>query len=202
MVLAALAEVAGAALAGDERNRRPHALLGPLVGRPQPLVEIGGAFERLDRGDERVDHRLVAGLRLAACLHALQGRAPRGGPAGQVDPFLPGQSAPHLQEQRAVERPRGAADARHERHGHGLEHGAGVGRVGRLELLHRLAHAAVHVHAVVAVADRRVETDELLSVLVHLAGEAAHPVHDGVAGDRHCSTQPQRKAGVFTGASQ
>ena len=66
----------------------------------------------------------------------------------------------------------------------------GVGLLADAERLERLAHPAVHVRAVVAVADRGVETNELLTVLAHLAGEAVHPVDDAVPVDRHCSMYP------------
>ena len=72
------------------------------------------------------------------------------------------------------------------------------------ELLERLGHPAVHVRPVVAVADRGVERDKLGAVLGHLAGEPVHPVQRGVACDGHRQRDqtPQRRAGVFTGASQ
>src|SRR5215208_7154970 len=54
----------------------------------------------------------------------------------------------HLQEQRAVERPGGPADARDQRHPDRLEVGADVAAVGAVELLDGLLHAAVHVGAV------------------------------------------------------
>ena len=82
-----------------------------------------------------------------------------------------------------------------------LEHRSRIGLLGGLELLHRLRHAAIHVRPVVAVADRGIETHELLTVLAHLGREPRHPVQRGVAIDRH-GYAPQRSAGVFTGASQ
>jgi hypothetical protein len=66
-------------------------------------------------------------------------------------------------------------------------HGAGVGLLGRLELLQRLLHAAVHVRPVIAIADRGVETDQLLPVLGHLARESGHPIQRGVAIDHDSS---------------
>ena len=57
--------------------------------------------------------------------------------------------------------PGGAADGRDQRHPDRLEQRADVVALRRVELLDGLAHPAVHVGAVVAVADRRVELDEL-----------------------------------------
>jgi len=70
---------------------------------------------------------------------------------------------------------------------------AGVGLLGGAELLERLRHPAVHVRPVVAIADGRVEGDELRSVLGHLAPEPGHPVDGGVACDRHCVVAPARR---------
>ena len=83
------------------------------------------------------------------------------------------------------------------RHAHRLEHGADVLTLLALELLERLAHPAVHVGAVVAVADRRVEPDEVHPVLGDLGGEPADPVDRLLV----CHA-PHRSAGVSTGASQ
>src|ERR1700761_9045972 len=76
VILAALSEVAGAALAREQRDRGLHALLSRLHGGLERGVDLGPGLERLDRRDQRVDHRLVAGLGLAARLHALQSLAP------------------------------------------------------------------------------------------------------------------------------
>ena len=85
----------------------------------------------------------------------------------------PGRRRAHLQEQRPVERAGGAADARHERHADRLQQRADVVALDRVELLDHLAHPAVHVRPVVAVADRRVELDQLGPVLGDRGGEGA-----------------------------
>ena len=70
----ARAEVARAALAGLERGRRVAPLLGRVGRGAQGIAEVGAlrglGLQRLDRGHERVDHRLVLELGLAAGLDA------------------------------------------------------------------------------------------------------------------------------------
>src|SRR5205085_6689485 len=70
---AALAQVAGAALAGHQRDRRLHARLGGVGGGGERggLVAAVGLLERLQRRQQRVHHRLVLALGLAARLDAL-----------------------------------------------------------------------------------------------------------------------------------
>ena len=102
-----------------------------------------------------------------------------------------------LQEQRPVQRAGGAADGRDERHPDGLEQRADVVALLRVELLDHLAHPPVHVGAVVAVADRRVELGQLGPALGDAVREGVQPVADGGAGDAH----PMRSAGVSHGAS-
>ena len=198
---AARAEVARPALARLERDRRLHPLLRRGGRAPQRVAEVGalrlGRAQRLERRQQRVDHRLVLGLGLAAHLHALDARVERRGPAGEVELAPAGARRPHLQEQRAVERAGGAADLRDERHPDRLQQRADVVALGRLELLHGRAHPAVHVRAVVAVADRRVELDQLGAVLGDRRREGADPGAHLGGRDAH----PQRRAGVSTGAS-
>src|SRR5213593_3190765 len=76
---APFAEVTRATLAGDERDRRLHALLGRRGGRGERLPEGGavfdGAVQRISSGCERVEHRLVAELGLATRADALDAGA-------------------------------------------------------------------------------------------------------------------------------
>src|ERR1700759_4241447 len=76
VILAALTQVAGSSLARDERRRRVHPLLGGGDRRAQTTIEIRCLLERLDRGQERVHHRLVARLRLATRLDPLHALSP------------------------------------------------------------------------------------------------------------------------------
>ena len=74
--------------------------------------------------------------------------------------------------------------------------------VGRpVELGHHRLHAAVHVHAVVGVADRRVELRELVAALRDRRREGAQPGAHLARGDGVVHA-PHRRPGVFTGASQ
>src|SRR3954470_9332187 len=71
MADAARAEVARTAPAGFQRDRRLHPLLGGVGGTLQRLAELAALAQRLDRGQPRIDHRLVARLRLPARPHAV-----------------------------------------------------------------------------------------------------------------------------------
>src|SRR5918996_3161385 len=182
---AARAEVVGPPAAGLERDGRPHALLRRVRRAPQRVGQpaaFSGA-QRLQGRHERVDHRLVAGLGLAPRLNPLDSGLHRGGPAGEVELLATGGRHAHLQEQGSVQRAGGSADARDQRHPDRLEQRADVLALGAVELLDRLAHAAIHVGAVVAVADRRVEPDQLGAVLGDLGGVGADPVAHLCRGD-------------------
>ena len=71
---AAIPEIAGPALAGDERDGGEHALLGrggPGTERlGGALALVGGPMDRGLGGEERLEHRLVARLGLAQALDA------------------------------------------------------------------------------------------------------------------------------------
>ncbi len=129
---AALAEVAGAPLARHQRDGRQHALLGGVGRRAQGVAQRpsgrGGLVERRRRRQERVDHRLVARLGLAAHLHALDAGPEGGGPARQVQLGRVAGRLAHLQEERAVQRAGRAADGRDQRHPDRLQERADVGR--------------------------------------------------------------------------
>src|SRR4051812_16553682 len=85
---AALAQVAGAAFSGDQGDGRLHALAGGLRRPPERAGDIrvvAGLPEDLERRAERVEHRLVARLGLAALDHALDARVERRREPGQVE---------------------------------------------------------------------------------------------------------------------
>src|ERR1700744_4482007 len=100
----AFTQVAGPSLSRDERNRRVHPLLGGRDRRAEGTVEIRYLLECPDRGQERVQHRLVARLCLATRLDALHTLTPRCGIRREVDLGLPGQRRAHLQKQGPVQR--------------------------------------------------------------------------------------------------
>ena len=129
----------------------------------------------------------------------LQGRAPgvehgllpRGGPPPRgetADPGLQGarerlgvehlqagHGAPGAQEEGAVQGPGGAADGGDQGGADLLEQGVGAGEAAGLHRLGGGGQAALHVGAVVGVADGGVQVGELLGVLGDECGAAAHP---------------------------
>ena len=66
---------------------------------------------------------------------------------------------------------------------------------------HHRGHAAIHVDAVVGVADRRVEIGEELGVVTDHAGELPNPGVEQRRGRRVAIQHPLRSAGVLTGWS-
>src|SRR6185295_7222719 len=140
MTDAARAEVARTPLAGFERDRRLHPLLGRVGGALQRLAELAALTQRIDRGQQRVDHRLVVRLRLAPSLHAPDARLDGCGPAVEVELALARGGRDHLQEQRPVQRAGRAADAGDQRHADVLEVGADVAALRAVELLDSLLH--------------------------------------------------------------
>ena len=80
---------------------------------------------------------------------------------------MPGRTA-HRQKQGPVQRPGRAADGRHQGHPHRLEQSADVAGLtpgALVELAQHRPHAAIHVDAVVRVADGRVQLCQLLAPL-------------------------------------
>ncbi|OPZ41772.1 MAG: hypothetical protein BWY94_02313 [Actinobacteria bacterium ADurb.BinA094] len=237
---AALAQVAGASLASHERDRRPHTLRRDprrlSRGRGRRGAARRGGSQRHRGRQQRVHHGLVSGLRPAAHLHAGDaggdglrplGRRQRGALTGRLA---------HLQEEGPVQGPGGSSHRGDERHAGRLQQRAERRRRRSLvrpaavrPLLRRsLAarrrepgddrlHAAVHVHAVVGVADGRVELRELVAPLRDDRRAGAQPCDDGggideLAGvaqvargagapDLRGAHAPHRSPGVSTGAS-
>src|SRR6266540_551943 len=114
VVFGALAEVAGAALAGDQGDGRPHALLGGGGGAVQRGPELDALGDRLVQGAQRgvpgVEHGLVANLGLAPSDHGV------GGLLGGAELLA------HPQVERPVQRPGRAADLADQRHADRPEH--------------------------------------------------------------------------------
>ena len=101
------------ALAGHERDRGGHAFLRGLGGPPERRGQLRSVGDRrgegVATGDQRVEHRLVTELCLSPRLHARHRGRERGRPVLGRDLVLAGRRDAQLQEQRAVERPAGAA---------------------------------------------------------------------------------------------
>ena len=162
---AALAEIARAALGGDDGLGIFHALLrgghGVRERVLRALARVQRGFERVARGDHGVEHRLFPGDGLAAQLHARDERVQDREKILRVQLRLPGQRLARLHECRAVERPGRAADRRHEGHTGSLEHGADVLALHHRALFLNLGEAAGQIDPVVAVADDVVELGEI-----------------------------------------
>ena len=122
----------------------------------------------------RVEHRLLALVRLAAHLDALDARLEGRREFLRVDVRLTLERAARLHERRAVERAGGATDVRNERHADALEDGAEVLVCELRQLLLDGREAAREVDAVVAVADGIVELREEFLLLLHALGDRLH----------------------------
>ena len=165
---AALAEVARAALAGDERDGRVPARGGRgEPPRPQRLRERDAAGRRGASGRRPSDGaRRTSSCRPARPCPARRPRRARRAKAAakSAASSVRGRAGAHWpsEEQRAVQRSARAADRRHERHADGLQHAPRV--VGstraRAAAARRPFPRAMFV-AVVGVADRRVELGQV-----------------------------------------
>src|SRR5215207_5477073 len=210
---AALSEVARPALARHERDRGGDALVGRARRAGERRSEAGALAERGPEGlagrEEGVEHRLVAGLGLAAGLHARDRRVEAVPPRlGRELRRVAGRCA-ELQEEGPVEGPAGPADLRDQAHRDALHDAADVAGLVAVQLLDGRAHAAVHVDAVVGVADRLVEARQLVLLLADDGREGPDPGCDlggrrptGPRGARGLRHAPQRSPAVLTGASQ
>ena len=164
------------------------------ANRPRPIARCEG----LDGGHQRVHHRLVARLGLAALLDPGDAGLDRLRPPAEVELGLAGGRRSHAHEQRPVQRACGTAHLRDESHPDRLQQRADVVAVDLREFLGGGAHPAVHVGAVVAVPDRRVEPDEFHAMLGDRRRVVLDPGSHVGGGDAH---QPRCSAGVSTGAS-
>ena len=178
---AALAEVARAALAGDAagswpacppRPRRPRARSASAKAAPPASAPAA------PRGrDQRVHHRLVARLGLAARRMPVDAGLERRRQPGGVSSGSPAGAAPSCRNSGAVQRA-----ARRRRRveisviADRLQHGAGCRPARPRRASARRPQAAVHVDAVVGVADGRVELGQLVAWLLgDRRREAADP---------------------------
>ena len=153
------------------------------------------------RRGERVEHRLVAELGLAAGDDALDpARSALTTSSSPSRPRRPGRA--HLQEERPVQRPAGTADAVTRVIPTGFSSPMRRRPLGR-RASPTAAHAPVHVGAVVGVADGGVELGQVVAVSRRRGQRTSEPTprsRPTVTTRRHRHT-PHRSAGVFTGAS-
>ena len=110
MAHAALAEVAGPALARQHRRRRVPTRRGGVAGElqrgGQRLVLAEGGVQRVDGRRQRVVHRLVAGPGLAAVDDAAEPGPQRGREVGRRDGLGVAERAAHPQEEGPEQRAR------------------------------------------------------------------------------------------------
>src|ERR1017187_1928129 len=156
--------------------------LGPLArgdrrrpqdrGRVVPHADL--LLDRVDRGDERVEQRLVADVGVPARLDTLDGGPQQGDDLRwlQLDGGPGGRARP--QERRAPDRARGAADTAGDDDGDLLEERADVRAVEAVPVLEHQLEAASHRVAEIAVADHRVQVAELLLVVYCDLRDRAH----------------------------
>ena len=134
--------------------------------------------------------------------HTLEARPQGGGERRGVELGAVARRGPHPQEERAVQRPARPADRAHQGHTRGLQQRGRRGVRGGVELGDHGGHPTPHVHAVVGVADRRVERRQVVRVVRHGVRERTQPAAQ--LGRAHRLGHPQtphRKAAVLIGAS-
>ena len=151
------------------------------VGDGVGLQDAG--FQLFGDGDQDIEHGLLAALRLAARLHRGDRTTERAHEIGAGR--LGGQILAQPHEQRAIERARSTADL-HDQHGAdalqkirpGL--GAEIGGVGQHGV-----EAALHVEAVVAVADRLVKGRQLVGMAFDRGRHRLHQLSTQVRTQSH-----------------
>src|SRR5215218_9277640 len=166
-----------------ERDRR----LGPFlrgIGRapehPGHAPFAGGPLRGLDGGFEGVDDRLVPHLGLTALLYAAEGGFQSLGSIFGRDLLLVPEGRRGAQEGGAVERAGGPSDLADQGHRDGFQYVGRGRRVRALQTFERSLKAAVHVVAVVAVPDLRVELRQVPPVLLHGGGHLFYHVAGGL----------------------
>ena len=181
---AALAEVAGPALARQHRRRR----VPPRRGGVPGVLQRRWPGARRRRGPRPARRRRAPARRTSSCRRArpCRGRRrPRARPAARRRGRSPRRSRRRPSElpirRKSVPNSGPLAPPTVETSViPTLENSApGVGRRALVERGHGGLHAPVHVRPVVGVADRRVELGQVVAVLRDQVGEAAHPLARG-----------------------
>ena len=151
-----------------------------MTGRGQDdgstLMRCQCGLHCLNRRLDRVDHRLVVGLRLAALLESIQAIAEHLRQLRQIDRAAVCGAGGGAQEKGPVQRPGGPADPANQRHGDRAEKGADVvGRHLLLQPLLQLSHASTHVHPVIGIADGGIQFGQMALVLDNAFGVSQKP---------------------------
>ena len=182
---AALAQVAGAALAGHQRDRSPSCparAASAAAAEPRPAATLRRRRPRAapppPAAARRPSSCPPSSALPRACTPAHTGARARPPTRPSVSSDAWRGRRPHLEEERAVQRPGRAADGRHQRHAHDLQQGADAAARRRRrpsQLADHRLHAAVHVDAVVGVADGRVQLGQVRRVSRHRGREGPQP---------------------------
>src|SRR5215208_3398983 len=166
-----------------ERDRR----LGPFlcgIGRapehPGHAPSAGRLLRGLDGGFEGVDDRLVLHLGLAALLDAAKGGFQSFGSIFGRDLFFVPEGRRSAQEGSAVQRACGPTDLADQGHRDCFQYIGRRRRGSALQTFERRLEAAVHVVAVVAVPDLRVQLGQVPPVLLHGGGHPPYYVAGGL----------------------
>jgi hypothetical protein len=143
------------------------------------------AFQLLGHRDQDIQHGLLAALRLAARLHRRDRAAESTHQVGAGR--LGRQVLAQSHEQGAVKRTGGAADLHHQHGADALQEigpglGAEIGGIGQHGL-----KAALHVEAMVAIADRLVEGRQLLGVALDRRRHRPHQLRPQTRPQIHAS---------------
>src|SRR3954447_2242136 len=183
---AALTQIAGAPLAREHRDRRVTPRLGGSAGATQRVTDrqavLQGLFEGVDGRGQRVVHRLVLRLCLAASDDTLEPGPQRRTHLLRRYGGKVAESGPHAEEERAVERTARPADRGHQGHPDLGERRARTRGAELVQRGHGGLHPTVQVGAVVGVADRGVQLGEVVALLRDERREAPHPCVEGRRG--------------------
>ena len=205
MAGAAFAEIAGAAFFRDQRDGRFCLFLrgsGCCLQRVLKAHTAGGRlFEHFRHRQPDVHHGFVARGRLSARNQA--GTAVGDGlrERCQIGFVFTVERRRGLDEEGAVKRAAGAADGGEQHHADAFAETAEVFACLCRQFFLRLAEAAVHVQAVVAVADGGIERGQFVLRDGKRGGAAVYPVDVLAVGKTH-ARPPLLQPGVHTGASK
>ena len=190
-----LAESEGKPAPGDHRDRGPNARAGGPSSPDERLVGRepgrGPGEERLDRGLQGIQDRLVSEHAPPAPGQARPPRVESVGQGGEVDDVQPVEREARLDEQRPVERATGSSDASDQRMPDPPQQGSHVqgpdrlrGRLVRERTDHRL-QARRHVRAVIAVPERGIQPVQERLVPRDRRRRARDESDHVLGGDRH-----------------
>jgi hypothetical protein len=162
-----------------------------------------GLVVGLECGDDRIEHRLVPRVRLAAFDHPVERRMEGVAETRCVEFGGVAAGGPEAQEEGAVQGAGGSSDAHHQGHAGDLAEPGHVLRRSRLEFLGHRGGPPGEVEAVVGIADRPVEVREVVLLIGDGIPPSAEPV-DQLCRRDPCTHRhiPHRSPAVSTGASQ